>query len=216
MLKRIWQKSETAMRIPVRVKTFHSPPSAGSESYNNEYLIYDKGEAVTIDVDTSIDDVLGHLQQEGLTLKWILATHGHLSHVRAVSRLKAETGAAFGIHLWDSELFAEDLPDLGIDRSLKDNETLPVGRATIKVLHTPGHTKGSLCYWLRSAEAIFTGNTLLKGGNGRIWGPKSMSLMLFSLKRLNYSLPMATAVYPGEGEPTTLKKDYRMVCLRSA
>jgi glyoxylase-like metal-dependent hydrolase (beta-lactamase superfamily II) len=93
------------------------------------------------------------------------------------------------------------------DLLLKDNASLKLGRTTIKVLHTPGHTPGSLCFHIREAKALFSGDTLLKGEFGRIQGPHSMGLMLRSLKRLNSVIPPKTTVYPGHGPSTTMSKE---------
>jgi glyoxylase-like metal-dependent hydrolase (beta-lactamase superfamily II) len=116
-------------------------------------------------------------------------------------------GGMVCLHKADAELLKEVDSHLEPDLLLKDNVSLKLGKTTIKVLHTPGHTPGSLCFHIREAKALFTGDTLFKGEFGRIRGPHSMGLMLRSLKRLNSVIPPKTTVYPGHGPSTTMSKE---------
>ena len=100
------------------------------------------------------------------------------------------------------------------DLFVKDKTKLKLGSGKIQVLHTPGHTLGSVCFYVKDLPALFSGRTLEKDGYGTIWGPQSMSLMLISLKRLNYTIYSA-AVYPGRGEMTSMAKEAWLNCLRS-
>ena len=187
-----------------------------SETGRNQYLIMDATEGAVIDLDDAIDGVEHLLNAQGTHLRYILATHGHHFCVRAGNEIRRRLGGEFLIHEYDEALSKRIAPEVIPDGLLKDNMRLPLGRIQIRVLHTPGHTKGSVSYWVRESQALFTGNTLLKGQQGRIWGPKSMSLMLFSLKRIGYTVPEGNRVYPGRGELTTLGEEGWIQCLRSA
>jgi glyoxylase-like metal-dependent hydrolase (beta-lactamase superfamily II) len=116
-------------------------------------------------------------------------------------------GGRICMHPSDRDLLRKQEEDLEPDLLLADGQRLKLAETTIKVFHTPGHTPGSLCYHLREAGALFTGDTLLKGEFGKIRGPHSMGLMLRSLKRLNSVIPPKTSIYPGHGLSSTMSKE---------
>ncbi len=176
----------------------------------------DGEEGAVIDLDESIDEAARILDENGAGLRHILATHGHQFCVRTAAAIKDRLGGQFCLHEYDEELLKKVNPSIIPDVLLKDNMRLPLGRINVRVLHTPGHTRGSVCFWIRESRALFTGNTLFKGQQGRIWGPKSMSLMLFSLKRIGYTVTEKTRIYPGRGQETTLGDEGWIQCLRSA
>jgi len=184
------------------IKSFSSSPKG-----TNVYLLINAQEAAVIDVAHSNNDIKNTLDELGARLKYILVTHGHLSHVNSVSQVKKDMGGMVCLHKSDAELLKEVDSHLEPDLLLKDNVALKLGKTMIKVLHTPGHTPGSLCFHIREAKALFTGDTLFKGEFGRIRGPHSMGLMLRSLKRLNSVIPPKTTVYPGHGPSTTMSKE---------
>ena len=184
------------------IKSFSSSPKG-----TNVYLLINGQEAAVIDVAHSNNDIKNTLDELGARLKYILVTHGHLSHIHSISQVKKEMGGMVCLHKADAELLKEVDSHLEPDLLLKDNVSLKLGKTTIEVLHTPGHTPGSLCFHIREVKALFTGDTLFKGEFGRIRGPHSMGLMLRSLKRLNSVIPPKTTVYPGHGPSTTLSKE---------
>jgi glyoxylase-like metal-dependent hydrolase (beta-lactamase superfamily II) len=184
------------------IKSFSSSPKGP-----NVYLLINGQEAAVIDAAHSNNDIKNALDELGARLKYILVTHGHLSHVHSLSQVKKEMGGMVCLHKSDADLLKEVDSHLEPDLLLKDNVSLKLGKTTIKVLHTPGHTPGSLCFHIREAKALFTGDTLFKGEFGRIRGPHSMGLMLRSLKRLNSVIPPKTTVYPGHGPSTTMSKE---------
>lgn len=186
------------------------------ETGANQYLLISGGQGALIDADNAAGETGRLLEADSARLCYILATHAHPSNVRSVKTLQDRYGGRFCIHEYDEELLGKAAAGITPDRLLKDNIRLPLGDLRIRVLHTPGHTKGSVSYWIREAGALFTGSTLLKGTHGRIWGPKSMSLMLFSLKRIGYTVPAETRVYPGRGEETRISREGWIQCLRSA
>ncbi len=173
----------------------------------NVYLIVSGSEAAIVDAADCCDVLQESLREMGATLKYTLLTHGHPSHISSLSRIKKEMGGTICMHPSDQDLLRQQEGGLEADLLLTDGQPLKLAEATIKVLHTPGHTPGSLCYHLREAGALFTGDTLLKGAFGKIRGPHSMGLMLRSLKRLNSVMPPKTTVYPGHGPMTTMSKE---------
>jgi glyoxylase-like metal-dependent hydrolase (beta-lactamase superfamily II) len=187
----------------------------GPLSGKNEYLLIQGPEAAAIDIDQSLDELEQVLADADIALKFLLVTHAHGSHIRSLRRLKEKFGGKLCLHEHDYELLKKTDARLEPDLFIRDGQKLPLGEVRIKVLHTPGHTPGSVCFWLERAKLIFSGSTLLKGGYGKIWGNSSMSLMLFSLKRLSYTLSPDTLVYPRSGEPTVLRAEAWIDCLRS-
>lgn len=182
----------------------------------NEYLLIDGNEAATIDISHAYDEVSRILREMSTKIKYLLITHAHKAHVQAIPKLKQDFGGSFFLHDYELDHLMESDKDLKPDKYLKDNEILELGDTKIKVLLTAGHTKGSVCYYVKEADALFSGSTLLRHGYGKIWGPGSMSLMLFSLKRLGSMIPDETTIYTGSGELTKMSKEGWIHCLRSA
>jgi glyoxylase-like metal-dependent hydrolase (beta-lactamase superfamily II) len=187
-----------------------------SRSGQNQYLLISGDEATTIDVSEAIDEVGQILEDRNLTLKYMLVTHAHPSHVQALPLLKQKFGATFCLHEYEYQHLKETDVDTEPDRILNDNDTLKLGTVDIRVLLTAGHTKGSVCFWIKDAAALFSGSTLLKKSYGRIWGPSSMSLMHFSLKRLGSTIPSETTIYTGSGALTKMANEGWIHCMRSA
>jgi glyoxylase-like metal-dependent hydrolase (beta-lactamase superfamily II) len=184
------------------VKRFVSSPNE-----TNTYLLIEGNEAAVIDVANAYSDVRDTLKELGISLKYLLVTHGHLSHLGSIRRTKENLGGMLCLHKSDADLLKEADSNLEPDILAKDNDSLKFGNTVIKILHTPGHTLGSLCFHVRDGKALFTGDTLFKGEFGKIRGPHSMGLMLRSLKRLNSVIPPKTTVYPGHGPLTTMSKE---------
>ena len=186
-----------------------------SRSGKNQYLLTSGGESATIDVSDATAEVGSYLEKSGTELKYLLITHAHESHLRALPDLKNKYGGAFCLHEYEYELYRESAMPLEPEQELKDEQKLPLGDVEIEVILTAGHTKGSVSYYVKQAQALFSGSSFLKKGYGKIWGPKSMSLMLFSLKRLSYNIPSETTIYTGSGDLTTMGEEGWVQCLRS-
>jgi hydroxyacylglutathione hydrolase len=186
----------------VIIKRFVSSPNE-----TNTYLLIEGNEAAVIDVANSYSDVRDTLVEQGISLKYLLVTHGHPSHLGSIRMTKENLGGMLCLHKSDTDLLKEADSNLKPDILAKDNDSLKFGNTVIKIFHTPGHTPGSLCFYLREAKALFTGDTLFKGEFGKIKGPHSMGLMLRSLKRLNSVIPPKTTVYPGHGPMTLMSKE---------
>jgi glyoxylase-like metal-dependent hydrolase (beta-lactamase superfamily II) len=181
----------------------------------NQYLLISAGEAAAIDVSEAHDEVGSILDGLGIGLKYLLITHAHKPHLQALPDLKSKYGGSFCLHEYEYELLRESDGALEPDRFLNDEEKLQLGDVDIEVMLTAGHTKGSVSYYVKKANALFSGSSFLKKGYGKIWGPKSMSLMLFSLKRLSYNIPSETTIYTGSGDLTTMGNEGWVQCLRS-
>ena len=186
-----------------------------STTGKNQYLLISAGEAAAIDVSEAHDEVGTMLEKMGVGLKYLLITHAHKRHLQALPALKNKYGGTFCLHEYEYELLKESNAVLEPDKFIKDEEKLQLGSIDIEVILTAGHTKGSVSYYVKKARALFSGSSFLKKGYGKIWGPKSMSLMVFSLKRLSYNIPAETTIYTGSGDLTTMGEEGWVQCLRS-
>ena len=187
-----------------------------SDQGKNQYLLISNDEAAVIDVSDAVDEVGKLIDEMGLTLKYLLVSHAHQSHVAALPLLKEKFGATFCLHEYEYQHLKETSVATEPDQILQDKDILKLGDIEIMVLLTAGHTKGSVCFWVKAANALFSGSTLLKKSYGRIWGPSSMSLMHFSMKRLGSTIPAETTIYTGSGELTKMKNEGWIHCMRSA
>ena len=173
----------------------------------NCYLLSNGSEALVIDPGYEPDTILDSL--EGLTLKAILLTHGHFDHVGAVKELVAETGCEVYIHAAESTMPPMmTAGPLYYTRTYAEGDTIaPIEGAELKVLHTPGHTPGSVC--LLWGQELFAGDTLFAGSCGRVDLPGGdPAQMMQSLNRLA-SLQADYRVHPGHGPSTTLSQEKR-------
>jgi len=173
------------------------------------YLVVSHDEACLIDASTPVDMLIRTIgnMQKNFKLKYILLTHGHFNHVRYLVEIKSKLGGEIYIHYDDQSLLKEldiELKDVSL---LRGFDKFKVGSIEIIVYHTPGHTEGSVCLYSRHLDALFSGDTLLRGSFGKVWGPHSMGKMLRSLKTISRMLPPETAVYPGHGSETRLKDE---------
>lgn len=130
----------------------------------------------------------------------VLTTHGHSDHVGAIPEL-VEAGCRFAMHPHDA--FLVDHP---IDLPLADGMAIPVGRTSIEVIQTPGHTPGSCCFLVDGV--LFSGDTLFPGGPGATRFPYSdFDQIMASIEARLFSLPAETVFYPGHGSPSTVAKE---------
>ena len=166
----------------------------------NGYVLISGDEAAIIDAGEPAEKLAGQLN--GASLKWVLATHGHPGHLAGKDALKEATGAQTAMHVADAKLFLRSA-----DRYLLEGDELELGEIKIRVIHTPGHTPGSLCYLV--ANHLFTGDTLLAGGVGRELPGSDLRQQMISIGTRLLRLPLTTAVYPGHGPATSLEAELR-------
>ncbi len=193
----------------------------GHEIFANCYLLIDEktGEAAVVDPAWYSEDLKKAVKANGVKLKYILLTHGHFDHIFGVHPLKEETGAEVVIHakdadhLIDSEKslakgnFPETQKPVMADMLIKEGDVLTLGEEKIKVMSTPGHTMGSVCYIIESERVILSGDTLFCMTAGRTdFFDGSDELMIRSLKRL-ISLEGDYKVLPGHNRETTLESE---------
>lgn len=185
----------------MEIKCFVLPPANA-----NCYIIEDNGICVIIDAPSEAEVILDYISKNKLTLSAVLLTHGHFDHIDAIDELSEKTGAPIYIHqndyemLYDPTLNASSFFGLSIIKKsaagkLNDNDVLTFGNMQIKVLLTPGHTKGSVCYTI--GNNIFTGDTLFLNGYGRTDLPGGNSLKLAETLEKLIPLSKAMNVYPG-------------------
>jgi hydroxyacylglutathione hydrolase len=169
----------------------------------NSYVLLDPEtrEAAVVDPGEPADKIAAQL--EGATLRWIVATHGHPGHLAGKDALKERfPGAVSAMHMSDAKQFLRSA-----DHYLLDGDLLDFGGFQLRVLHTPGHTPGSLC--LVVANHLFTGDTLLAGGLGKQMPGTDLRQQLMSIGSAFSGLGLATAVYPGHGAVTSLENELR-------
>jgi len=208
----------------VEVESFSVPPLG-----NTVYLVYDPGskEAALIDTSCGASVVLPRVAELGLSLKHVLNTHGHADHVADNAAVAKATGAKVGIHEADAyrlELVAREShpylaappPPSKPDLVLKEGTVVRIGGSDLRVLHTPGHTEGSVSFHLPEARCLFSGDTLLAGAFGSTAGLGSSPARLWrSLERI-HAMPPETRVLPGHGPPTRVGDEAWVANLRYA
>ncbi len=178
------------------------------------------GEALVIDGGDGVDEVTQRLMRHKLTAKYLLHTHAHIDHIADVGSLRDRTGASALLHPhdlplyqmlpWQAQLLGLRTPPavVALDGDLRDGDRFNVGDYSLEVLHTPGHTPGSVCFAIArpgDEARLLTGDTLFAGSIGR-WdiGGTSMEDIVASIHRKLMDFPNATSVVPGHGPTTTI------------
>lgn len=176
----------------------------------NCYLVWEDGShgCVVIDPGYEPETVLHRANELGKRIEAILLTHGHFDHVGGVRQLAADTGCS--VYLCADDLSMPEQMTAGplyYTHTYAEGDVLKLAGAAFRVIHTPGHTPGSVC--LICGDAMFSGDTLFADSCGRTDLPGgSWAAILQSLKRLG-QMEQNYAVYPGHGESTTLETEKR-------
>jgi len=184
----------------------------------NCYLVENGVSCLVIDPGDSADFILEKTQRMKLKCLGLFATHGHFDHIMAVGELQLSINAPFYINKKDLFL-VERLNEtakyfLGYDPNILPpqkvefltSNNLLLNIFNFKLLHTPGHTPGSCCYFLEKENVVFTGDTLFKRGIGRYDYSYSDKEMLFKSLKTLFKLPKSTKIYPGHEDFSTLGK----------
>ena len=193
----------------------------GHEIFANCYLLIDEGsrEAAIVDAGWYNEAIADVIKENNVKLKYVLLTHGHFDHILGVYGLQKEEGAKVVIHESDAEHlldpkkslcegnFPEPQHPVTADITVKDGDVIMLGNEEIKVMSTPGHTNGSVCYILEKDRVIISGDTLFCMTAGRTDFPDgSDEKMIESLKRL-IALDGDYTVLPGHNRATTLESE---------
>jgi glyoxylase-like metal-dependent hydrolase (beta-lactamase superfamily II) len=176
-------------------------------------------EALVLDPGDEVERVLAVLKRHALHVKAIVSTHAHIDHVGGLQKLQQATGAPVLMHGDDLELYQHldeqaawlgvpPPPSARIDQLLRDGDTVRWGNYAAGVLHTPGHTPGSVSLYLPGQVTLLAGDTLFAGSIGRtdLWGG-SMPDILRSIHSKLLVLPDHTLVCPGHGPATTIGEE---------
>lgn len=178
------------------------------------------GEMLIIDPADRADVIARQVAKMEGTPKAVLLTHGHFDHMMAAQDLREQYNIPIYALEEEKELLANARTNLSgswatactleADHLLKDKEEIQLAGFDIQVLHTPGHTAGSCCYYIKEENILFSGDTLFAGSVGRTDFPTSSpKQMKESLKRLLNELPGETVVCPGHGEQTSIAYEKR-------
>lgn len=189
----------------------------------NAYLVCPSGrdDAFLVDPGDGLPQLQSALAKSGRALSAILLTHGHFDHILAAQPLADQFGAKVYIHAGDAEMLDDPdksaympevcrlTPPVGLSRELY-GETVRVCGAVLQVLHTPGHSKGSVCLYDPEAGLLFSGDTLFRAGYGRtdLHGGSDAEIVQ-SLRALLTRFPAETIALPGHGGETTLGLERR-------
>ena len=182
----------------------------GSYASNCSLLLSD-GHAAIVDPSPRLARMQSELESRGVTLDFILLTHGHFDHVLSLDELRDLTGVPAYIHEKDAEMlpdsdkngfsyfFSREKCFREAEKTFADGDELVLGSETIRVVHTPGHTRGSSCFLIDESGALLTGDTLFDGNIGRydLYGGDRETI--FASLNAMRSLPQDLTIYPGHG-----------------
>lgn len=177
----------------------------------------DTKDVVVIDPADEGKAIFDLINENGYKVKYIVITHGHFDHIGAVEFLKEQTGAQVLVHRIDGEMIEDPEKNFSLfgfnggpikitaDRLLEDNDEVTLGNSSFKIIHTPGHTIGSICVLYE--DSLFSGDTLFKETVGRTDLPYSdQPQMITSIKKL-MNLDDNIKVFPGHGDSSDMKHE---------
>ena len=165
----------------------------------------------------STEAVLHRAAESGLVIEKILLTHSHWDHFADAHSLKTRTSALLYVHLLDAKNIEQPGSD-GIplffpihsvkpDRLLAEGDRIQVGELSLQVIHSPGHSPGSVCYYLREQNFLFSGDTLFQGSIGNLHLPTAEPHQMWQSLRKLAELPKETRVVPGHGADTSIGEE---------
>ncbi|TNB76746.1 MBL fold metallo-hydrolase [Arthrobacter sp. BB-1] len=170
---------------------------------NNVWIVGNDEECVIIDSPHDAAAIIS--QVKGRKVLAILQTHAHNDHIGAARAVADAVGAPIYLNPEDLVLWEQVYPDTRPDRELHDGDLFEVAGATLRAIHTPGHSPGSTCFYLESEGTVFTGDTLFNGGPGATGRSYSdYPTILASIRERLLTLPPETVVRTGHGDNTTI------------
>jgi len=155
-------------------------------------------DSVLIDAPAEASKIADRL--EGTNPRYILLTHDHMDHIGALSELRSKLRIPLATHAADATTLSPP-PEI----QLNDGDIVSFGNIKLEVLHTPGHTPGSLCF--KAGKYLLSGDTIFPGGPGKTWSPSDLQQIIESITGKIFALDDDTQVYPGHGDATVLKKE---------
>ena len=173
---------------------------------NNAYIIVDRRTKQSIFVDAPLETERAIAAAKGTDVQMIIVTHRHGDHWANIDLAKKKLGAPVFCHEADRAPYKDKVFD-----TLGDGDEIPIGDTRVKIIHTPGHTPGSICLLVETeaGPALLSGDTLFPGGPGRSDKPADLLEMVASIEKKLLPLDEATAVYPGHGDNTTIAASKR-------
>ena len=191
------------------IKTFIEPPID-----NNNYLLIDEKtkDAALVDCSAVDDSILEELDDNGATLKYIFLTHGHFDHIAGIRpnpdvkifMHKADLGWLNKVNNFMPMFGMPEMSIPQIDHFVEDEEIIKLGETDIKVIHTPGHTQGGVCYY--ADGNLFSGDTIFRECVGRCdLEGGDFNQIVESIENKIFTLPPETVIYPGHGSRTTVE-----------
>ncbi len=192
----------------------------------NCYVCHDGGEAVLIDPSCATSreqqQVVDYIEDNDLQIRHLLLTHGHIDHIFGCAFFSERYGQRFQMHAAD-QAFLQQAPQqaqaFGVqidappvpDTFLEEGDTVAFGDVTLDILHTPGHSPGSICFVDAASDQAITGDVLFQDSIGRVQGLPQTSLpqLMESITETLLPLGDAMTIYPGHGPETTLGRERR-------
>lgn len=170
---------------------------------NNVWLVGDDREVVVIDAAHDPAAILAAVGDRRLSA--IICTHGHNDHIDAAPQVAEATGAPVLLHQGDEMLWRMIFPGTRPDEDLGDEQVIEIAATPLRVLHTPGHSPGSVCLYGPALGTVFSGDTLFRGGPGATGRSYSdYDTIIASIRGKLFGLPPETVVRTGHGEDTTI------------
>lgn len=193
----------------------------------NTLVLASQGEAALVDATAltpqEVETVAAHLEREGLVVRHLLLTHGHVDHVFSCDALSQRFGLGWQMHRGDepllalapasAQLFGLDWPAAGpptVETWLREDDEILLGDTALRVLHVPGHSPGSVAFHAAREGLVVTGDALFRGSIGRTDLPGGdLPTLLRAIETRLLALPDATHAFPGHGAPTTIGEERR-------
>jgi glyoxylase-like metal-dependent hydrolase (beta-lactamase superfamily II) len=170
---------------------------------NNVWVLGDDDEAMVIDAPHHAQPIIDLV--DGRRVVGVAITHAHRDHISVAAELGQWLSAPLWLHPADQPVWRLTHPDFDADGELSDGQVITVAGTDVQIVHTPGHTPGSVSLYVPSLDVVFTGDTLFPGGPGATGRPFSdFGTIITSVRDRLFTLPEDTGVLPGHGSETTI------------